>query len=459
MLNQLPGLRFSLFGFQVTIGLDFLLIVLLFGSGLPLEYLLAWTLVLAVSILVHELGHAFALRRYGINPVVRLWMMGGMTMSGFPLTPRKALIVSAAGPVVGISVGLLAMLIQPALGDYGLVGFVATNMVWVNLYWGAFNLLPIAALDGGNIATSAFLWAFGERGRTPAMLFVGLASIVVAIVALMIGFTYLAVIVVIFSVFNPAPYLTLWRMLTGGSRPGAARGSGSAGWRGGSAAAPRPESRPQPRHDAGPRPAVAVAVSARRQYGETYLATLGTRAGYADLGEIESAPAPLLSDVSAMVVRRDDAGLAARLMAETDPVASFGIVARLVDGNRVDKVLAELRRDTAAGSAREAALLKLQVGLHSLGKFQESIAAAGALGSAGDAASALLVARSGARIGDRKLTRQALERVVALRAATGDAPGTPFPGLTDTALGDIARLGADFKVAELLGQLRGVQAN
>ena len=119
----------------------------------------------------------------------------------------------------------------------------------------------------------------------------------------------------------------------------------------------------------------------------------------------------------------------------------------------MDGVLGQLKKSNDPG--REAALLKLQVALHSIGRFQESIAAAGALGSAGDAASALLVARSGGRLGDRKLTEQALTRVVALRSESGATAGVPFEGLTDTALGDIARVGADARVAELLDRLRG----
>ena len=233
----------------MTVGLDFLLLVLIFSSarGMGPSDIAAWVLILAVSILAHELGHAFALRRYGINPVIRLWMMGGMTMSGFPLKPKRALIVSAAGPAVGIVIGLFFLVAFKSLYPLGfdrgdLAGFVVGNMFYVNLVWGAFNLLPIAALDGGNIATSAFMWAFGERGRTPAMLFVGLSSIVIAIVALAIGFTYLAVIVVIFSFFNPAPYLELWRILTGGARSGA----GPAG-SGGSQPSPPRSCTPRPR--------------------------------------------------------------------------------------------------------------------------------------------------------------------------------------------------------------------
>ena len=82
----LPGLRFRLFGFPVTIGVDFLLITVLLGFGSrPGAYLIEWLLVVAVSILIHELGHAFVLRRYNINPEIRLWGMGGLTISGLML--------------------------------------------------------------------------------------------------------------------------------------------------------------------------------------------------------------------------------------------------------------------------------------------------------------------------------------------------------------------------------------
>ena len=93
------------------------------------------------------------------------------------------------------------------------------------------------------------------------------------------------------------------------------------------------------------------------------------------------------------------------------------------------------------------ALLKLQVGLHALGQFEAALAAAAAAagcGGVGGVGSAVLEARSAARAGDRKRTEAALERAIDLGA----------PNLSEDALGDIARLGADRRIADLLAQMR-----
>jgi hypothetical protein len=163
-----------------------------------------------------------------------------------------------------------------------------------------------------------------------------------------------------------------------------------------------------------------------------------------DLDELERRPAPLLPDVVGIISRHDDPVLAARLASETDPLAVFGIVTRVVESKRVPQLLDVLRRDDTAD--RTDALLKLQVGLHALGRFEDSIAAGSILGRSGGSRSAVMEARSAARAGDRKRTMAALDRVLALGPVT----------LSDAALGDIARLGPDRKVAELLAKLRHV---
>jgi hypothetical protein len=304
-------------------------------------------------------------------------------------------------------------------------------LVWVNLYWGLLNLLPIAALDGGHITTSAFLLVLGPRGRAPGLIFVALSSLVIAVVAFAIGFVYLAVIVAIFAFLDPAPYQELRRILS-------RRTSASSG-----TAAASSATRARDGHATG----LSVASSpagARRVFGEAYVETLGDRARAVDLDDLETRPAPLTSDVAAMVARGDDAGIAARLTSEADPLTVLAIVARVVDGRRLGGVLKTLKRGD--GAAVDG-LIKLQVGLFALGLFEDSIGAAGALGADGSAASALLVARCAARMGDRKLVRQGLERAVALGHVS----------LSDAALGDIARVGPDERVAELLTRLRAAQ--
>jgi Zn-dependent protease len=437
MSSSLPSLRFRLFGFPVAIGVDFLLITLLIGMGTrPGAYLLEWLVVVAVSILIHELGHAFAVRSYGITPEIRLWGMGGLTIFGFVLPPRKSIVVSLAGPLVGIPVAVVVMVIRPWLPDMEPIRTIVNDLIFVNLWWGVLNLLPIAGLDGGHVVTDLFLIAMGERGRKPGLAFVGLASVVVAIGAVFAGFVYITVVILVFGLMNPEPYLVLWRLVSGGSRgPSASGGSVFAR-----------DGRPGPK-SVGKRgqgwPVVVDAVDVRRVFGELFSEVVpGAAATDLDLDELELRPAPLLPDVTGMLARRDDSAVAARLAAEADPLAVLGIVARVIDNKRVSQLLGTLRRDDTADQV--PGLLKLQIGLHALGRLEDAIAAADILGTAGGGGSAVLEARSAARLGDRKRTAAALERAVAFGVAS----------LSEGALGDIARLGPDPRIGSLLARLR-----
>ena len=448
MSSSLPSLRFRLFGFPVAIGVDFLLITLLIGMGTrPGAYLIEWLVVVAVSILIHELAHAFALRSYGITPEIRLWGMGGLTIFGFSLPPRKSILVGLAGPLVGIPVAVAVMVIRPWLPDSEPIRTIASDLVFVNLWWGLLNLLPIAGLDGGHVVTDLFLIVMGERGRKPGLAFVGLASVVVAIWAVFAGFVYLSIVILFFGLMNPDPYLVLWRLVSGGSR-GPVQSCGSLFARAGARERPRGrrEERPGPKFSAKrakDRPAAVDAADVRRVLGELYAEVVpATAATDLDLDELELRPAPLLPEVMGMLARRDDSAVAARLAAETDPLAVLGIVARVIESKRVSQLLDAFRRDDTANQV--PGLLKLQIGLHALGRLEDSIAAADVLGKAGGGASAVIEARSAARLGDRKRTASALERAVGLGVAS----------LSEGALGDIARLGPDPRIGSMLAHMR-----
>ncbi len=459
MTPSLPGLRFRLFGFPITIGVDFLLITLIIGLGArPGVGILEWIAVVAVSILIHELGHAFALSTYNIHPEIWLWAMGGLTISGFVLPPRKSILVSLAGPLVGIPAAIAVMVVKPWLPASGLLADTAGDLIFVNLWWGILNLLPIAGLDGGNVVTNLFVAVLGQRGKRPGLVTVAVAGAVIAIGAVFVGFIYLTVVIVFFGLFNPEPYLTVWQLASGG--PGGRRAAGSAPSKG-AWARPRAESRSNSEVDrkgdegrrqgrgegrgGGRQSLVMEAAESRRVFGEALAETMpggSGEAAAADLDELERRPAPLLPDVVGMVANRDDPAVAARLATETDPLAVFVIVTRVVDSNRVSQLLGALRRDDTGD--RIPALLKLQVGLHALGRFGDSMAAASMLGRSGGAPSAVLEARSAARAGDRKKAAAALERALGLGPIR----------LSDAALGDIARLGPDRKIADLLARLR-----
>jgi Zn-dependent protease len=122
--------------------------------------------LLAISVLLHELGHCIVALRLGL-PVhrVRLFLLGGISeiASGEPSPAREGLI-AAAGPAVSIGLAMATGVGWLALQPAGVVWLLIAQTCVANLAVGLFNLLPALPLDGGRLLRAA-LWAgTGRRG-------------------------------------------------------------------------------------------------------------------------------------------------------------------------------------------------------------------------------------------------------------------------------------------------------
>jgi len=152
-----PGLRFTLFGFPIHIDTTFFLIIGLFGLGgrFDLARLLVWIGVATLSVLVHELGHAFAARPLGSRPSIQLYGMGGVTSftPRRPMSRLQSIGVSLAGPMAGLATWLIVSMVSDRFGpiDNDTVRYGVAIAIWVNLAWSALNLLPVLPLDGGHV--------------------------------------------------------------------------------------------------------------------------------------------------------------------------------------------------------------------------------------------------------------------------------------------------------------------
>ena len=138
---------------------SFLLIAALLGlSSRRLDLVVAWVGVVFVSILVHELGHALTARAFGAKVEIELNGIGGLTSwssTEEEFGPGRRATVAAAGSAVGVVFGGLIWLIATFTGPFsGVSGFVVSNMIWVNVFWGLLNWLPIRPLDGGHLLVS-----------------------------------------------------------------------------------------------------------------------------------------------------------------------------------------------------------------------------------------------------------------------------------------------------------------
>jgi Zn-dependent protease len=182
-------LRFRLLGFPVRVHpLFWLLSVLLGASTLDdgLQFLAIWVAIVFVSVLVHELGHAVAFRLFGSDADIVLYAFGGLAIPTMAINGRwRRIFVSLAGPLAGFVLGGIIygtnLAFQWAAVNGPEVGFLYIQLLWVNILWGVFNLLPVYPLDGGQVCRELCGMKWGGRGRRISLqISFGFALLIVA---------------------------------------------------------------------------------------------------------------------------------------------------------------------------------------------------------------------------------------------------------------------------------------
>lgn len=182
---------FRLFGFPIRIHWMFWLVTIALSISTrertpPVEVVI-WAVAVTVSIIIHELGHAFLQRHYGGRPRIVLYGMGGLAIcDDCDRSTRSQILIALAGPFAGFALaitilvllratghGLLLKLFGQTLLEVGstdvMTGFPSMGVFWeplanesanqmvgnllqINILWGLVNLLPIYPLDGGQIS-------------------------------------------------------------------------------------------------------------------------------------------------------------------------------------------------------------------------------------------------------------------------------------------------------------------
>jgi stage IV sporulation protein FB len=194
-------LTWNMLGVNIRVHPMFWLVAAIFGFSLlnrGIELFVVWVACMFISILVHELGHVFMFRAFGVSADVVLYSFGGLAVPRGHLVSRwKRIAVSFAGPAAGfllLAAVVLGMIVKDPenlerLGGYVLALFGAQPsrpiffampeilenallfMIWINLFWGLINLLPIWPLDGGHISCDLLDELIrGGRGRQIALM-------------------------------------------------------------------------------------------------------------------------------------------------------------------------------------------------------------------------------------------------------------------------------------------------
>jgi Zn-dependent protease len=135
------------------------------GTALP--WALGGVLVAFLSLLFHEFGHALAARMYGIRTErITLFLFGGMAeIRREPETPAQEFVIAGAGPLVSLllaGVFFAATMTSMWFPVPKHVNLVLEMLLFINLVFAIFNLLPGFPMDGGRMLRAAIWWIGGN---------------------------------------------------------------------------------------------------------------------------------------------------------------------------------------------------------------------------------------------------------------------------------------------------------
>ncbi len=169
---------FKIFGFQVSIDYTWFIIFALFTWSLSTFYLphrlpglasgtywlfgAAATLLLFVSVLLHELSHSIVARRHGLEiSGITLFIFGGIAkISSEPSDAKSELKIAIAGPISSIALSLIFYAISLLVVRFtgrSIFSVSLGYLAMINGLLAAFNLIPGFPLDGGRVFR-AFIW-------------------------------------------------------------------------------------------------------------------------------------------------------------------------------------------------------------------------------------------------------------------------------------------------------------
>jgi Zn-dependent protease/CBS domain-containing protein len=204
---------FSLLGFEVSIDLSWIFILVLIVwslasgvfpasyRGLPTRVYIAMGILgalgLFVSIVVHEFAHSVVARRSGI-PMrgITLFLFGGVAeMSEEPPSAGKEFAMAVVGPLTSAVIGAILWLIGAAGFRAGWplpLNAVLRYLGIINVILAGFNLLPAFPLDGGRLLR-AILWGAKKDLHWATRISTGIGSafgillVILGVVAVLTG--------------------------------------------------------------------------------------------------------------------------------------------------------------------------------------------------------------------------------------------------------------------------------
>jgi len=220
----------SVYGIEVRIHVSFLLVLGFFwfqyyqlgGVSGAIQGVL-FILILFACVTLHEFGHAFAARAFGIRTRdITLYAIGGVArLNRIPDKPWQELIVAIAGPLVNVVIAGVLFFVTHVTAGIQDVEFLENpriemldKVAWANVFLILFNLIPAFPMDGGRVLRALLAMVMPYARATQIAAWVGQG---LAFVFAVFGFFYNPILIFIaFTIFVGAQQEVA---MTRGNRP------------------------------------------------------------------------------------------------------------------------------------------------------------------------------------------------------------------------------------------------
>ena len=165
------------FGIPVYLDMSLIVLLILFVMDFrSFSFGLSCAIVLALSITLHELGHALTARAFGYQTRdITLSLLGGCaSLISMPRKASQEFLTAVAGPLVSFvlaGAGWAAAKYLPIENEW--LWNILAYTFWMNLVLGGFNLLPGFPMDGGRIFRSVARLFTSRPKATYAAMIVG----------------------------------------------------------------------------------------------------------------------------------------------------------------------------------------------------------------------------------------------------------------------------------------------
>ena len=188
------------------------------GRAQSVAFMVAFTLLLFVCVVLHELGHSLVAQVFGVQVRdITLWPIGGVArIARMPERPYQEFLIAAAGPAVNILLTfslviaalvwigprqLSQLILSVVQGEPLALGLSGQTLLLLlaanNALLVFFNLVPAFPMDGGRLLRSflAAFMPFGRATRVASWLGQGIA-VLMGLAAIFAGSFFLGLVAV-----------------------------------------------------------------------------------------------------------------------------------------------------------------------------------------------------------------------------------------------------------------------